>query len=171
MAYTVIIPTSRQADLTRTFQIMQPDFQQIGVKLTLKVLDPSAAFDAIGAPNYKYLNFDLAMWDWIPGVDPSSILSVLLCNQYGSNSDTGYCDKTYDNMYTQQEQAVDPSARKQIVYQMQEKLFNDRPYIILNYPDVIDAYNGKKWAGFYDEPGYGIINNNGIQSLSQVHQI
>jgi peptide/nickel transport system substrate-binding protein len=170
MAYTVIIPTSRQADLTRTFQIMQPDFQQIGVKLTLKVLDPSAAFDAIGAPNYKYLTFDLAMWDWIPGVDPSSILSVLLCNQYGSNSDTGYCDKTYDDMYTQQERAVDVNQRKQIVNQMQEKLFNDRPYIILNYPDVIDAYDGKKWAGFYDEPGYGIINNNGIQSLSQVHQ-
>jgi peptide/nickel transport system substrate-binding protein len=171
MAYTVIIPTSRQADLTRTFQIMQPDFQQIGVKLSLKVLDPSAAFDAIGAPNYKYLTFDLAMWDWIPGVDPSSILSVLLCNQYGSNSDTGYCDKTYDDMYTQQERAVDVNQRKQIVNQMQEKLFNDRPYIILNYPDVIDAYNGKKWAGFYDEPGYGVINNNGIQSLSQVHQI
>jgi peptide/nickel transport system substrate-binding protein len=170
MAYTVIIPNSREADLTRTFQIMQPDFKQIGVKLSLKVLDPSAAFDAIGAPDYKYLDFDLAMWDWIPGVDPSSILSVLLCNQYGSNSDTGYCDKTYDDMYTQQEQAIDPSKRKQIVNQMQEKLFNDRPYIILNYPDVIDAYDGKKWAGFYNEPGYGVINNNGIQSLVQVHQ-
>lgn len=171
MEYTIIIPTSRQAELSRTFQILQPDFQQIGVKLSLKALDPGAAFDAIGAPNYKYLNFDLAMWDWIPGVDPSSILSVVMCDQYGSNSDTGYCDPAYDQMYVQQEQAINPTTRKQIVDKMQEKLFNDRPYIILNYPDVIDAYDGKHWAGFYDEPGYGIINNNGIQSLTQVHQI
>ena len=40
---------------------------------------------------------------------------------------------------------------------MQQKLFNDRPYIVLNYPDVIDAYDGKKWAGFYNEPGFGIL--------------
>jgi peptide/nickel transport system substrate-binding protein len=53
---------------------------------------------------------------------------------------------------------------------MQQKLFNDRPYIVLNYPDVIDAYNGKKWAGFYNEPGFGIFLNNGTQSLVQVHQ-
>jgi peptide/nickel transport system substrate-binding protein len=171
MAYTVIVPNSREADLSRTFQIMQPDFQEIGVKLSLKILDPSAAFDAIGAPNYTYKDFDLAMWDWIPAVDPAEILSVLLRNQWGSNSDTGYNDSTYDAMYDQQQREVDPEKRKQIVYQMQQKLFNDRPYIVLNYPDVIDAYDGKKWAGFYNEPGFGIISNNGTQSLTQVHQI
>lgn len=170
MAYTVIVPNSREADLSRTFQIMQPDFQEIGVKLSLKILDPSAAFDAIGAPNYTYKDFDLAMWDWIPAVDPAEILSVLLRNQWGSNSDTGYNDSTYDAMYDQQQREIDPEKRKQIVYQMQQKIFNDRPYIVLNYPDVIDAYDGKKWAGFYNEPGFGIISNNGTQSLVQVHQ-
>ena len=33
MEYSVIIPSSQQAVLSRTFQIIQPDFQQIGVKL------------------------------------------------------------------------------------------------------------------------------------------
>jgi len=171
MSYSIIIPTSRQADLTRTFQILQPDFQQIGVKLSLKVLDPNAAFAAITAPNTQYLNFDLAMWDWIPGVDPADILSVLTKDQWGSNSDTGYNNPQYDSLYTQQQTAINPQKRLQIVYQMQQILFNDRPYIVLNYPDVIDAYNSKAWAGFYNESGYGIFLNNGIQSLTQVHQV
>jgi peptide/nickel transport system substrate-binding protein len=171
MAYTVIIPSSRKAELTRTFQIMQPDFQQVGVKLTLKVLDPSAAFDAIGAPDYKYLDFDLAMWDWIPDPDPAYILSVLLCNQYGSNSDTGYCDQSYDQMYTQQQRAVDETERLKIVYEMEEKLFNDRPYIVLNYPDVLDAYDGKHWGGFFNEDGYGIFANNSTTVFVGVHRI
>jgi len=171
MAYTMIIPSSRQAELSRTFQIMQPDFQQIGVKLTLKILDPSAAFDAIGAPDWQYKDFDLAMWDWIPAVDPAEILSVLLRNQWGSNSDTGYNNPTYDNLYNQQEREVNPGKRQQLVYQMQKIQFDDRPYIILNYPNVIDSYNAKKWADFYNEPGYGIYTNNGIQSFTQVHQI
>jgi len=171
MAYTVIIPSSQQAELSRTFQIMQPDFQQIGVKLALKVLDPSAAFDAIGAPNYKYLNFDLAMWDWIPYPDPGYILGVLLCNQFGSNSDTGYCDPTYDQMYAQEEQTVDPQQRLQIVYQMQQKIYEDRPYIVLNYPDIVDAYDGKHWTGFFNEKGFGIFINNSTDVFLKVHRI
>ena len=35
------------------------------------------------APDNKYLEFDLAMWDWVPEIDPDFILSVLTCEQYG----------------------------------------------------------------------------------------
>jgi len=170
MSYTVIVPSSQQANLTRTFQILQPDFQKIGVQLALKVLDPSAAFDAIGAPNYKYLNFDLAMWDWIPFPDPSYILNVVECNQYGSNSDSGYCNHTYDNLWNEQVSTVNQDKRRQVVYRMQEILFNDRPYIVLNYPDVIDAYDSHHWAGFYNEPGYGIFLNNSTLTFNFVHR-
>jgi peptide/nickel transport system substrate-binding protein len=170
MEYTVIIPSSQQAVLSRTFQIIQPDFQQIGVKLSQKVLDPTAAFDAIGAPNYKYLDFDLAMWDWIPFPDPSYILSVVMCNQYGSNSDSGYCNPAYDKLWNQQASTVDQDKRRQIVYQMQEILARDRPYVVLNYPDVIDAVDADHWAGFYNETGFGIFINNSTFTMNFVHQ-
>ena len=52
------------------------------------------AFDAITAPNNKYLGFDLAMWDWAALIDPDFMLSVVTCAQYGGWSDTGFCDKT-----------------------------------------------------------------------------
>jgi len=171
MSYSIIIPSSRQAELTRTFQILQPDFQQIGVKLTLKVLDANAAFAAITAPNNQYQTFDLAMWDWYSGVDPADILSVLTRDQWGTNSDTGFNNPQYNQLYNEQQSAVNPQKRQQIVYQMQQIQFNDRPYIVLNYPDIIDAYNGKAWAGFYNEAGYGIFTNTGIQSFTQCHQI
>lgn len=170
MEYTVIIPNSQQAVLSRTFQIIQPDFQKIGVKITQKVLDPSAAFDAIGAPDYKYLDFDLAMWDWIPFPDPSYILNVVMCNQYGSNSDSGYCNPAYDKLWDQQASTVDQDERRQIVYQMQEILFHDRPYIVMNYPDVIDAFDSDNWAGFYNESGFGIFINNSTLTMNFVHQ-
>ena len=171
MSYSVLVPTSRQAELSRTFQILQPDFQQIGVKLTLKVLDPGADFAAITAPNNQYKTFDLAMWDWYTAPDPAEILSVLTKSQWGSNSDTGYNNPAYDALYNQQQSATNPTKRQQIVYQMQQMIFNDRPYIILNYPDIIDAYNSKAWTGFYLEDGYGIILTSGTQSLTQVHQV
>ncbi len=166
MSYQVIVPNSRTDVLTPTFRVIQGDFRKIGISLQEKVLDPNGAFEAITAPNDKYLNFDLAMWDWIPGEDPDSILSVLLCNQYGSNSDTGYCSPAYDRLYREQAEAIDVDRRVQIVHEMQAMIAHDRPYIVLNYPDVIQAYT-KNWTGFYDLPGEGIFDV--YQSMLDVH--
>ena len=109
MSYEVITPTDVRAS-TRTFQIIQADFRKIGVQLRQKALDSSAAFDAITAPNGKYLNFDLSMWDWVALVDPDFMLSVVTCDQYNGWSDTGFCDKKYDKMYSQQQLTPDQAS-------------------------------------------------------------
>jgi hypothetical protein len=43
----------------------------------------------------------------------------------------------------------------------------DRPYIVMSYPNVIDAYS-KQWAGFYSAPGYGLFDL--VQTTLQVHK-
>jgi peptide/nickel transport system substrate-binding protein len=168
MSYAVITPN----DLTgvdRTFQIIQADFKKIGVNLTQKSLDSSAAFDAITAPDGKYLNFDLAMWDWVPLIDPDFMLSVVTCDQYNGWSDSGYCNKAYDAMYQKQGTTLDQKERKLIVYQMQQKLAQDRPYIFLNYESWISAHS-KGWDGFVDSP-QGPFNSLSKQSLTEVHRV
>jgi len=45
----------------------------------------------------------MAMWDWVPPVDPDFMLSVVTCGQYGGWSDSGFCDKRYDRMYSRQQ--------------------------------------------------------------------
>jgi peptide/nickel transport system substrate-binding protein len=168
MSYVVITPT----DLTgvdRTFQIIQADFKKIGVSLTQKALDSSAAFDAITAPGTKYLNFDLAMWDWVPLIDPDFMLSVVTCDQYGGWSDTGYCNSAYDSMYAKQGTTLDQNERRLIVYQMQAKLARDRPYIFLNYESWLSAHS-KGWDGFVSSP-QGPFNSLSKESLTKVHRV
>jgi peptide/nickel transport system substrate-binding protein len=168
MSYTVITPT----DLTgvdRTFQIIQADFHKIGVNLTQKALDSSTAFDTITAPGGKYLNFDLAMWDWVPLIDPDFMLSVVTCAQYGGWSDSGYCNKAYDSMYAKQGTTLNQQDRRLIVYRMQEKLARDRPYIFLNTESWISAHS-KGWTGFVDSP-QGPFNSLSKESLTQVHRV
>jgi peptide/nickel transport system substrate-binding protein len=88
MSYTVIIPTTIAEEWgQRSFQIIQADFQKIGVKLTEKTLDDSAAYDAILANNYK--NFEISMWDWGPLPDPDFMLSVLTCGPGTSGTTPG----------------------------------------------------------------------------------
>ena len=140
MSYTVIVPDSMANSYEqRSFQIIQGDFKKMGVKLTEKTLDDSAAYDAILANNYK--NFELSLWDWAPLFDPDFMLSVLTCVSWNVWNDTGYCSKTYDSMYQAQSAAIDPAKRQQIINQMQQLVASQRMYLVLDYPDSIEAHS------------------------------
>jgi peptide/nickel transport system substrate-binding protein len=144
MSYTVIIPDDIANTYgQRSFQIIQGNFKKIGVHLTEKVLDPSAAYDAILANNYR--NFELSMWDWFPLADPDFMLSVLTCGSWNVWNDTGYCNKTYDGLYQAQSAAVSPAKRQQIVYQMQQMAAIERMYLVIDFPDEIEAHS-PAWA-------------------------
>jgi peptide/nickel transport system substrate-binding protein len=144
MSYTVIMSSDIASGYgNRTFQIVQADFAKIGVQLTLKVLDPSAAYNAITTNNYQ--SFELSMWDWYPLEDPDFMLSVLTCGSWTVWNDTGFCSKTYDGLYAAQSAATSPGQRQQIVYQMQEMIANEKPYLVLDYANSIEAHS-TRWA-------------------------
>ncbi len=170
MSYTVIFPTDERGTGDRSFEIMQADFAKIGVQIKQKTLDDDASFAAISAPGNKYLTFDMAMWDWVPPVDPDFMLSVVTCEQYGGWSDSGYCNPAYDAMYAQQSTLTNPKERQQLVWKMQQLVYNDRPYIILDYPDIIEAHS-KLWDGFVPSPVMGSVNSLSMQTLLGVHQV
>ncbi len=168
MSYEVIFPNDEAGAGDRAFQIIQNGLDQIGVQLIQKKMDNGAAFDAIGAPDYTYLDFDLAMWDWFPALDPDFLLQAMTCDQYGSWNDSGYCSAEYDRLYTEQQAAIDPRERQRIVYEMQELVYNDRPYIVLTYDKRLDAWS-PRWEGFV-ESSQGLFNAFSTQSLLSVHQ-
>jgi peptide/nickel transport system substrate-binding protein len=167
MTYNVITPTDVQS-IPRTFQILQTDFAKIGVQLKQQALDSSAAFAKMSGPNNTYQGFDLAMWDWTALIDPDFMLSVVTCAQYGGWSDTGFCNKHYDKMYSQQQLTPNQNKRRQIVWKMQSFLYKQRPYLWLANDDSVSAVS-KKWAGFKNTP-QGPFNELNISTLTQVHQ-
>ena len=140
MSYQVIMP----ADTTggygdRSFAIIQGDFQKIGVQLNPKNLDNSAAYSAVTADHYR--SFELSMWDWQPLIDPDFELSVLTCGSWNVWNDTGYCDKSYDQLYQAQGAAMAPTQRQHVVYEMQQMIATQRPYLVIDYADLIEAHS------------------------------
>jgi peptide/nickel transport system substrate-binding protein len=167
LSYQVITPTDLPS-VNRTFQIIQPDFRKIGVQLSQRALDSTAAFDAIAAPDNKYLNFDLAMWNWVALIDPDFMLSVVTCAQFGGWSDTGYCNKHYDKMYSQQQLTPNQTKRRTLVWKMQKYLAVQRPYLWLATENAVWAVS-KNWGGLVASP-QGPFNSINKLSLSRVHQ-
>jgi peptide/nickel transport system substrate-binding protein len=168
MSYTVIMPEATSTSYgERSYQIIQTDFKKIGVQLNAKNLDDNAANSAILANNYK--SFEISMWDWQSLMDPDFQLSVLTCGAWNVWSDTGYCSKNYDSLYQAQGAAMSPGKRQQLVYQMQNMIYNQRPYLVIDYADLIEAHS-TQWA---DLP---LVGGNSWTELSKipfesVHQI
>jgi peptide/nickel transport system substrate-binding protein len=167
MSYAVVAPTDVQS-IPRTFDILQTDFAKIGVHLTRKALDSTAAFDLMTSPHGTYQDFDLAMWDWTALIDPDFMLSVVTCAQWNGWSDSAFCDKKYDKMYSQQQLAPTPAKRRAIVWKMQSYLYKRRPYLWLANDDQVLAVS-KNWAGFKNTP-QGPFNELNISVLTHVHQ-
>jgi len=168
MSYTIIMPSDTTGGYgDRSFQIIQTDFKKIGVQLNPKNLDNSAAFSAITANHYR--NFELSMWDWVPLIDPDFMLSVLTCGSWNVWNDTGYCSKTYDQVYQAQGAAMSPAKRQQIVYQMQRTVATQRPYLVLDYADLIEAHS-KSWAGLVTVGGLSWCSLSKIP-FESVHQV
>lgn len=164
MSYQVLI----QPKDKRTFDVLQSGFEEIGVKLSPRALDPQAQFQAITAPDNKYLNYDLAIRGWTSGgYDPDFGLSGFACFAQGIFSPAGYCDPTYDKLYRAQKVAP-RTQRVRLVHRMQKMIHDQRVYVVLVYPQQIDAWS-KRWTGFKQTPR-GVFSNLTPDTLTSVHK-
>jgi peptide/nickel transport system substrate-binding protein len=125
-------------------------WKQIGVEAKQTSLTDTKLTDVIYAGNY-----DMFIWGWVPDPDPDFILSVLSCGQRppdGIWSDTFYCDPTYDADYLKQKTLLNVDDRIALVKQMEQQVYDDVPYIVLYYDNVLQAYRSDRWTGFVQQP-------------------
>jgi peptide/nickel transport system substrate-binding protein len=153
MEYEIITPTSTDFNVDRSFEIVQEGFAEAGVKVTQKVGGDTTASYALetddncdGEASTGYATFDIAMWDWVGYIDPDFMLSVVTKGQWCSWSDTGWDNPEYDEMYVRQGTLVDPEERKQLVWEMQQMIYDNFVYTQLTNHEYIDAHSDK-WAG------------------------
>ena len=135
---------------TRMLEIISDGLAQIGISAPPSPMDPDSLIAL-----YPAFDFDLILWGWGLDPDPDFAMLIFTCDERaeGGWNDSGYCDEEFDEMYIQQGITVDHEARRELIWQMQEKLFNERPYITLDYQKYVQAYRSDRFAGFGLAPG------------------
>ena len=148
-------------------------FKQLGIGIQYSVLDENTITDRILNTVKGKLtpDYDMFLWGWVGENDPNFVLSVFLTSQIGSWSDSGWSDPVYDKLYEQQETTLDVTKRLQLVYQMQQMLYEHSPYIVLVYPKDIESYDTGSWAGWVRSPEGrgGVFYTNATDSYLYVH--
>lgn len=163
MSYTLLV-LSRWPEEMRTGQQLQTWWAQIGVKLTVQSADANT-INSFVYPDYKQ---DMFLWGYSGKPDPSFSLLIMLSSQVGDWNDCGYRNASYDALYDEQAKAIDPEQRRQIIYEMQEIIYRDCPYIVLYYMTAKGAYRLDKFTGFVNMPT-GLLSNVNTHTLREVH--
>ena len=142
-------------------------YGQLGIKVSTTVMDSDALTSLLLPPEAGKGNtakYDIELWGWSGSPDPNALLQIFRCDAIGGTSDSLYCNKAYDDMYDQQLKLAG-DARKAVLAQMQNLIYNEAPYDILYYDANLVAYRTDKFAGWVNMPAngtplfsYGTIN-------------
>jgi peptide/nickel transport system substrate-binding protein len=119
-------------------------------------------------------NMDLFVYNWTGDVDPDFMLSLFTKDQIGDWSDCAWWSPEYDALYAQQATTIDTAARKTLIDQMQQIIYEQSPYIILAYPKGLEAVNVSRWAGWVQSPadtGSAIYSVDNFDSYLFVHPV
>ena len=146
-------------------------YGQLGVEVQTGVFDSDTLVDLLlppeadpDHPNKYKAKYDIELWGWSGNPDPNALLAVFRCDEIGNLSDSNWCSSEYDSMYDQ-ESKLAGDARKQILVQMQNLVYDQAVYDILYYDANLDAYRTDRFAGWVNQPPngtplftYGVIN-------------
>lgn len=130
-------------------------YGQLGITVTTQVLDSATLGDKVLPPEAGdgyTADYDIELWGWTWSVDPSGELQIFKCDAIGSSSDSQYCDPAYDKLYDEQLAATTAEARKAIIAQMQNMIYDAAPYDILYYDANLEAYRTDRFAGWQNQP-------------------
>jgi peptide/nickel transport system substrate-binding protein len=129
----------------REAELLNEMWAEVGVKLEIQALDPDA-LTSVCCPTFDY---DIIIWGWGSDPDPGFLLSVMLTDEIPTgNSETGYSNPEFDELYTQQATALDFDERKALVWKMQEIVHSDVVYIIPYYELTVQAYRTDRFTGW-----------------------
>ncbi len=134
----------------RIAELLTETWSQVGVKLEPQALDPDA-LTSVCCPTF---DFDIIIWGWGSDPDPGFLLSVHLTDEIPTgNSETGYSNPVFDDLYNQQATELDPDKRREIIWEMQQILHDDVAYIIPYYQQATQAYRTDRFTGWItDQP-------------------
>ncbi len=136
--------------VARIMEIIADGLEQVGISAPPTLMDEDSLIAL-----YPAFDFDLVYWGWGLDPDPDFAMLIFTCDQReeGGWSDSGYCNETFEEKYVEQGITVDHEARRALIWDMQEQLFNDRPYIVLTNAKNVQAYRNDRFTGFGTDTG------------------
>lgn len=88
------------------------------------------------------------IWGWGGDVDPTTMLQLLITDQFDGTNEPRYSNPEYDELVARQATLLDPAERQAVVFEAQKIAWRDSPMVILSYDSDIQAWRTDQVEGF-----------------------
>jgi peptide/nickel transport system substrate-binding protein len=157
--------TEPQASVPEEFegvQLAAQQLKQIGLDLDVQAMPWEQMSDLVWFERDKW---DITAWQMVgrpERLDPDEFIFNLFHSSTAEDgyNFVGYINPEYDKLAEAQRAEMDRDKRQQLVYQVQQIVAEDQPFIFLVYPHESFAYNSTMWDpnSIVDFNGIGIKN-------------
>ena len=125
-------------------------WKEIGVDVNYEILDFGTIDDNFW--NYEgdtYTpNYDAYIASTLGYADPGATVPWFTTEQIENWNEPCWSNAEYDKLSTEQVSVMDPQQRAEMIWRMQEVMYEDAVYPVLVYPRNLQAYNTDKWEGW-----------------------
>jgi peptide/nickel transport system substrate-binding protein len=129
--------------------------EQLGLTIRLSIIDSGTLTSTIynGHGSTWKPNYDLVVSGWTGYYDPGQTLDCLTTPEIGNLDEPYWSNAQYDRLAVEQATTVDPQQRRQLIWQMQQIMYQQTPWIPLVYYEDLEAVNTAKWTGWAQQIG------------------
>ncbi len=168
--------TTESAPAQTSLKLIAGWLKKLGLKIEVSVLDTGAMQDRIW--NFEgdtYVpDFDMYIWDWAGYSDPGQTLSANVTAQIGNTNEPCWSNPRYDALNAEQASEMDSGKRKVIIDGMQQIMYEQTPWVVLTYPQYLQAYNDADWTGWvrmFDGAGPAFLTTGYTQSYIDLEPV
>jgi peptide/nickel transport system substrate-binding protein len=116
-------------------EVLAQQARQAGITISIKQLTTTDFY----GPGYLSYVFAMDTWNYLPFFPQSAIAFA----SGATYNETHFHDTTFSALYLEALRTVDTAKRADIAHEMQAIFWDACPYLIPNYPPLIDAFNPK----------------------------
>lgn len=121
---------------------------QIGIPVTVTHLDSGAIYNKTSDPSTGGGGWDLTIAGRWYSPDPFTQLSIASGPAAGDNNVSYWSDPQYNSLVQQISQTVDATTTQTLVNQASALVYQNAPYIFLDYPYFLGAYRTDHFTGW-----------------------
>lgn len=154
----LVLSIQNTGNWPRIAEVLSRQLGKVGIKVEVNSMESNAHTQKVSVEH----DFDLTLNTWRVWFDPDPFMSPVF-EEKGSLNTSQYDNAEFDELMQQQRRATDPKERQQILYDAQDILTEDVPWIVLYYPQMLHGMRSSAWENFNPIPRYGMQSPYGLE--------
>ncbi|WP_080510451.1 ABC transporter substrate-binding protein [Halorubrum coriense] len=154
----LVLSIQNTGNWPRIAEVLSRQLGEVGISVEVNSMESNAHTQKVSVEQ----DYDLTLNTWRVWFDPDPFLSPVF-EEEGTLNTSQYHNDEFDNLMRQQRRATDPEERQGYLYDAQDILTEELPWVVLYYPQLLHGMRSSAWENSNPIPRYGMQSPYGLE--------